>query len=109
MNVLAGGMRHFAAVCAACICPANARVVRSAFAPCSTDRTRLRADIPARYGPHTTCVNRFNRWRKAGVWDRLLDSFDPVGSSNHKRHHFPAKPRAQTICLCAFSSASGVG
>jgi putative transposase len=30
------------------------------------------ADIPARYGPHTTCVNRFNRWRKAGVWDRLL-------------------------------------
>lgn len=32
------------------------------------------ADIPARYGPHTTCVNRFNRWRKAGVWDRLLDA-----------------------------------
>src|ERR1700678_3139296 len=30
------------------------------------------ADIPERYGPHTTCVNRFNRWRKAGVWDRLL-------------------------------------
>ncbi len=26
------------------------------------------ADIPERYGPHTTCVNRFNRWRKAGVW-----------------------------------------
>ena len=20
--------------------------------------------------PHTTCVNRFNRWRKAGVWGR---------------------------------------
>ncbi len=20
------------------------------------------ADIPSRYGPHTTCVNRFNRW-----------------------------------------------
>lgn len=32
------------------------------------------ADIPARYGPHTTCVNRFNRWRKAGVWKRLLDA-----------------------------------
>ena len=30
------------------------------------------ADIPARYGPHTTCVNRFNRWRKAGVWSRIL-------------------------------------
>ena len=32
------------------------------------------ADIPSRYGPHTTCVNRFNRWRRAGVWDRLLDA-----------------------------------
>jgi putative transposase len=30
------------------------------------------ADIPERYGPHTTCVNRFNRWRRAGVWERLL-------------------------------------
>jgi transposase len=30
------------------------------------------ADIPQRYGPHTTCVNRFNRWRRAGVWDRIL-------------------------------------
>ena len=25
------------------------------------------ADIPSRYGPYTTCVNRFSRWRKAGV------------------------------------------
>ena len=30
------------------------------------------ADIPERYGPHTTCYNRFVRWRRAGVWDRLL-------------------------------------
>ena len=30
------------------------------------------ADIPERYGPCTTCYNRFVRWRKAGVWDRLL-------------------------------------
>ena len=32
------------------------------------------ADIPARYGPHTTCVNRFNRWRRAGVWAMLLQA-----------------------------------
>jgi len=32
------------------------------------------ADIPERYGPYTTCYNRFVRWRKAGVWDRLLSS-----------------------------------
>ncbi len=24
-------------------------------------------DLPERYGPRTTCYNRFNRWRKAGV------------------------------------------
>jgi len=32
------------------------------------------ADIPERYGPHTTCYNRFVRWRKAGIWDRLLNA-----------------------------------
>jgi transposase len=32
------------------------------------------ADVPERYGPHTTCYNRFVRWRKAGVWDRLLEA-----------------------------------
>jgi transposase len=31
------------------------------------------ADLPERYGPRTTVYNRFNRWRKAGVWDRLMD------------------------------------
>ncbi|MER8792212.1 IS5 family transposase [Mesorhizobium sp. M0983] len=31
-------------------------------------------DVPERYGPRTTCYNRFVRWRKAGVWDRLVDA-----------------------------------
>jgi len=30
------------------------------------------AEVPERYAPSTTCYNRFVRWRKAGVWDRLL-------------------------------------
>jgi len=29
-------------------------------------------DLPERYGPYTTCYNRFVRWRCAGVWDRIL-------------------------------------
>ena len=29
-------------------------------------------DLPERYGPYTTCYNRFERWRCAGVWDRIL-------------------------------------
>ena len=31
-------------------------------------------DLPETYGPHTTCYNRFVRWRKAGVWDRLMQA-----------------------------------
>jgi transposase len=32
------------------------------------------ADLPERYGPYTTVYNRFNRWRKAGIWDKLMDA-----------------------------------
>src|SRR3984957_3113719 len=31
-------------------------------------------DLPDCYGPRTTCYNRFVRWRRAGVWDRIMDS-----------------------------------
>ena len=34
-------------------------------------------DIPERYGPSTTCYNRFVRWRKLGVWD----AFDAVSKA----------------------------
>ncbi len=29
-------------------------------------------DLPERYGSYTTAYNRFNRWRKAGIWDGLM-------------------------------------
>ena len=32
------------------------------------------ADIPERYGPYTTCYNRFVRWARLGVWDRIFDA-----------------------------------
>jgi transposase len=31
-------------------------------------------DLPERYGPYTTVYNRFIRWRKAGIWDRMMDA-----------------------------------
>jgi transposase len=39
----------------------------------------LRAGAPwrnmrERYGPHTSAYNRFNRCRRAGLWDRLMDA-----------------------------------
>ena len=56
------------------------------------------ADIPERYGPHTTCYNRFVRWSYAGIWDRLLAAMTEVCDgdivmidSSHVRVH----PRLQ--------------
>ena len=62
------------------------------------------ADIPARYGPHTTCVNRFNRWRKAGVWKCLLDAVSQayagdiqmIDSSSIRVHQHAANAQKKT-------------
>src|SRR3984885_7296246 len=29
-------------------------------------------DLPVNFGPYTTCYNRFVRWRRAGVWGRIM-------------------------------------
>src|SRR5262245_14482862 len=29
-------------------------------------------DLPSGFGPYTTCYNRFVRWRRAGVWSRIM-------------------------------------
>lgn len=60
-----------------------------------------RADIPARYGPCTTCHNRFVRWAKLGAWDRIFDvvsvtyggSAQPMNRSSVRvhRHGTPEK------------------
>jgi transposase len=31
-------------------------------------------DLPDDFGPYTTCYNRFVRWRRAGVWGRIVDA-----------------------------------
>ena len=31
-------------------------------------------DLPEGCGPHTTCHNRCVRWRRAGVWDRIMEA-----------------------------------
>ncbi len=31
-------------------------------------------DLPVNYGPRTTCYNRFVRWRRAGVWDQIMEA-----------------------------------
>ena len=31
-------------------------------------------DLPLSFGPRTTCYNRFVRWRRAGLWDRIMNA-----------------------------------
>ena len=55
-------------------------------------------DIPERYGPPTTCYNRFVRWRKLGVWDAIFSagskayegSLQMVDSSSIRVHQHAA-------------------
>ena len=34
----------------------------------------LLRDLPDSFGPYTTCYNRFVRWRRPGVWGRIIDA-----------------------------------
>jgi transposase len=31
-------------------------------------------DLPDNFGPYTTCYNRFARWRRAGVWAKIMNA-----------------------------------
>jgi transposase len=31
-------------------------------------------DLPLNFGPYTTCYNRFVRWRRAGVWTKIMNA-----------------------------------
>ena len=31
-------------------------------------------DLPGSFGPYTTCYNRFVRWRRAGVWAKIMSA-----------------------------------
>src|ERR1700704_5244423 len=38
--------------------------------------------LPKEFGPSTTCYNRFVRWRKAGVWDRIMAAVSQAYDGN---------------------------
>src|SRR5262245_27525809 len=33
-----------------------------------------RGELPRSFGPYTTSYNRFVRWRRAGVWSRIMNA-----------------------------------
>ena len=50
-----------------------------AIAVSSTESFGLRSgapwrDLPDGFGPYTTCYNRFIRWRRAGVWGKIMNA-----------------------------------
>jgi transposase len=42
-------------------------------------------DLPEMFGPYTTCYNRFVRWRRAGVWGRIVDALAAAHDAAVKR------------------------
>jgi transposase len=42
-----------------------------------------RCDLPPEYGPHTTIYNRFVRWARRGVWEKLFHALAKRGRSAH--------------------------
>ena len=64
-------------------------------------------DLPEGCGPHTTCYNRFVRWRRAGVWDRIMEalatSLRPVRewrASDRSARIEPSPPAGWQVSPC---------
>ena len=75
-------------------------------------------DLPERFGPRTTCYNRFVRWRKAGVWDRMMDAITAahhgdiqmIDSTSVRAHQQAATARrgAQTQIIVSVAPEAGL-
>ena len=57
-------------------------------------------DVPTEYGPATTVYNRYNRWSRPGLWQRL---FEKVAASGE----VPAELTLDSTHVKAHRSASG--
>ena len=74
------------------------------------------ADLPERYGPPTMVYNRFNRWRKARIWDKLMDAIieahdgnvQMIDSSIVRVHQQAAAQKKQPGDACIGRSRGGL-
>lgn len=57
-------------------------------------------DCPKEYGPYTTVYNRFNRWSKKGVWQRIFTTLTG-------KEHPPKTVMTDSSYVKAHRSASG--
>ena len=71
--------------------------------------------LPKEFGPPTTCYNRFVRWRKAGVWDRVMaavsQAFDGdvqmIDSTSVRVHQHAANSKKATRIAVWAAPAAG--
>ena len=71
--------------------------------------------LPERYGPRTTCYNRFVRWRKAGAWDRLMDAISAahdgtiqmIDSTSIRAHQQAATVKKEVQIIVSVDHAAG--
>jgi transposase len=57
-------------------------------------------DVPPEYGPPTTIYNRFNRWSRRGLWQRLFERIAGAGE-------FPSELSLDITHVKAHRSAAG--
>jgi transposase len=71
--------------------------------------------LPREFGPPTTCYNRFVRWRKAGVWDRIMAAVSQayegeeqmIDSTSVRVHHHAANSKKATRIAVWAARAAG--
>ena len=39
-------------------------------------------DLPERYGPYTTCFNRYNRWSRNGTWAAIMEKLQRLAGDD---------------------------
>ncbi len=54
-------------------------------------------DLPERYGPYTTCYNRFNSWSKSGRWQKILDDLQRLEEAAYEKDNGGPTPRSRMI------------
>jgi transposase len=57
-------------------------------------------DLPDKFGPYTTCYNRFARWRRAGVWIKIMDALAAA--------YDPAVQMIDTSIVCVHQHAASI-
>ncbi len=57
-------------------------------------------DLPEVYDPRTTCYNRFVRWRRAGVWDRIMECVGCRSRRGRADDRYLRRARASARSLC---------